>query len=377
MIYDPTFTFTAHAASVARRASARMNILKALSDSTFGKDKECLLLSYRVFIRSILNYAAPITYPNYSPSSIAKLQKIQNRALRICLGCHSASSVDHLHTEAKELKVEDHLRLLSAQFLASCLQPHHPSHLYVRLDNGRRNMKETLQSKVSSLVDPYLDANGCIAPGTYHPAISDIHRDVVTEAIGKLAPNRVLNRRAPDIDKRENYLPKITRLTLSQLRSGFCARLQTYQLKIGKSQSDLCPLCDSAPHTTNHLFECPARRTTLTVESLWTDTWAAANFLSSLPSFEFLPSPGPPPPPPPRRYPARRPPPEPPDEDPFSPLPLPPSPFVYTPPPLSPPPPRIRPLMPPPSPDPPDRPRSQTPLRGTIRRDRGSLSQLI
>ena len=34
-------------------------------------------------------------------------------------------------------------------------------------------------------------------------------------------------------------------------------------------------------------------------------------------------------------------------------------------------------LMPPPSPDPPDRPQSQTPLRGTIRRDRGSLSQLI
>ena len=53
-------------------------------------------------------------------------------------------------------------------------------------------MKETLQLKVSDLVAPYLDPNGCIAPGTYHPTISGIHSDVVTDAIGKLVPNRVL-----------------------------------------------------------------------------------------------------------------------------------------------------------------------------------------
>ena len=103
-VLDPTFTFSAQAAAIARRAASRLNIIKALSDSHFGKDKECLLMTWRVCIRSLLNYAAPIAYPNFNKSSVELLQKVHNRALRLCLGCHSASSVDHLHREAKELR---------------------------------------------------------------------------------------------------------------------------------------------------------------------------------------------------------------------------------------------------------------------------------
>ena len=33
------------------------------------------------------------------------------------------SSVDHLHTEANMLKVKEHSELLSAQYLARCLEP--------------------------------------------------------------------------------------------------------------------------------------------------------------------------------------------------------------------------------------------------------------
>ena len=330
--FDPTFSFSAHASEVARRASARLKMLKALSDTQFGKDKECLLLTYRVYIRSIFNYAAPIVYPNYSPSSIFKLQKIQNRALRLCLGCHSASPIDHLHREARELMVGDHLKLLSAQFLAKCLQPHHPSHHYVRLDRGRRAMKETLQSKVGPVIQPFLNEDNVVAPGTYSQVIADIHTEAVSEALSKLAPSRILNANPSDVDKREIYLPSFTRKILAQLRSGYCARLNSFLFKIGRIDSDLCPECSSAPHTVVHLFNCPAKPTNLEVIDLWRDTWATASFLTSLPSFSALPPCGPPPPPP-RRRPRQRPPaaPDPPD-DVFSPLSLPPSPFLFTPP---------------------------------------------
>ena len=132
---------------IARKAASRINIIRALSDSTFGKDKECLLTTFKMYIRSLFNYAAPVVYPNYSASSIARLQKVQNRGLRLALGCHVASSVDHLHDEATELPVKEHLHLLSSQFLARALQENHPSHHYVKQDQGPRPMKETLHSK--------------------------------------------------------------------------------------------------------------------------------------------------------------------------------------------------------------------------------------
>ena len=82
------------------------------------------------------------------------LQLVQNRALRQITGCHTASAVDHLHREAGILPVEDHLRLLSAQFLAQALQPGHPSDDVVNLPPGLRQMKQTLRSKVGDLVEP-------------------------------------------------------------------------------------------------------------------------------------------------------------------------------------------------------------------------------
>ena len=96
-----------------------------------------------------------------------------------------------------------------------------------------------------------------------------------------LAPNRVLGRNPPEIDSRENYLPRITRSTLAQLRSGFCSRLNSYQFKIGRSDSDLCPECGTTSHTSNHLFACPSHPTDLVVEDLWTNTWAIADFVFS------------------------------------------------------------------------------------------------
>ena len=92
-------------------------------------------------------------------------------------------------------------------------------------------------------------------------------------------------------------VPRATRSTLAQLRSGHCARLSTYLHRLGRADSDLCPECRSAPHTTSHLFVCPSHPTSLSVTDLWTKPWDAAVFLSSLPAFNFLPSPGPPPPP--------------------------------------------------------------------------------
>ena len=108
VVLDPTFTFSSHATSIARKASSRLNIIRALSDSSYGHDKECLTAMFKSLVRPLLDYAAPVVYPNYSVSSIRRLQVVQNRSLRLITGCHSAASVDHLHSECGVLPVEKH-----------------------------------------------------------------------------------------------------------------------------------------------------------------------------------------------------------------------------------------------------------------------------
>lgn len=49
--------------------------------------------------------------------------------------------------------------------------------------------------------------------------------------------------------------------------------------RIGQDDSDECPDCKVEEHDTGHLFKCPKKPTSLTVESLWTDPVGAALFL--------------------------------------------------------------------------------------------------
>ena len=103
-------------------------------------------------------------------------------------------------------------------------------------------------------------------------------------------------------------LPRPYRSTLSQLRSGYCSKLQSYLHRVGRAPTPACPDCGSAPHTTEHLFSCPESPTDLAPADLWTAPLQAAQFISSIPAFSDLPPPFPvvpgglfPPPPPPSR----------------------------------------------------------------------------
>ena len=95
-----------------------------------------------MFVESLFDYGAPIVYPIYSFASIERLQKVQNKALRLALRCHAAASVDHLHAEVGELPVGFHLLLLSSQFLARSLPLASVSFPVAQLEQGRRRLKQ-------------------------------------------------------------------------------------------------------------------------------------------------------------------------------------------------------------------------------------------
>ena len=81
--------------------------------------------------------------------------------------------------------------------------------------------------------------------------------------------HKVLNAAPPKISDSEKVLPRETRSTLAQLRSGYSNYLNSYKARISQNQPtpiiDTCPHCNDASHTTNHLFSCRNNPTTLNV----------------------------------------------------------------------------------------------------------------
>ena len=106
-----------------------------------------MVTTYKLLVRSIFHYAAPVWFPNTAAYNIEKLQRVQNLALRVATGCIGRTPIPHLHEETRVLPINDHLSLLCQQFLARVLQPGHPSHnLATTRSSGPKGIKATLRS---------------------------------------------------------------------------------------------------------------------------------------------------------------------------------------------------------------------------------------
>ena len=140
---DTSLSFNKHNTHVAERVSSRNNILKALAGTSWGQQKETLLMTYKAVGRSIINYAAPVQRTNLRDTNYRNIQYTQNEAVRISTRCHKMSSVYHLHTEANMLKVREHSELPSAQYLARCLEPYNVNNSIIKRDPPETD-KETL-----------------------------------------------------------------------------------------------------------------------------------------------------------------------------------------------------------------------------------------
>ena len=80
-------------------------------------------MTYKSVGRSIINYAVPVWGPNLHDTNYRKIQYTQNEVLKIAIGYHKMSSIDHLHIETEMRKVDEYSEQLSAQYLARCLEP--------------------------------------------------------------------------------------------------------------------------------------------------------------------------------------------------------------------------------------------------------------
>ena len=226
VILDPSISFHKHCNYVSDRIDKRNNMLKALAGSSWGQDKETLLMTYNALGKSIANYASPVWSTSASDSSFKKIQTAQNAAFRTATGAHKMASIDHLYQESLTLRVKDRSYMLSVQYLVNCLGEDHVCHGITIQEPRPRPMKENLYSRHHSTVLLRLGSNRM-------ESLQNLHTHAVDSAIQLQGINRVPKKRPPPISDEEQR----QRCTLSQLRSGHCHLLQDYKHRATSAQT--------------------------------------------------------------------------------------------------------------------------------------------
>ena len=115
LIFDSKLSFIPHITCLKSRCTKSLDLIKVLSNTTWGTDRKVLLRLYRALIRSKLDYGC-IVYGSARPSYIKRLDTVHNQGLRLCLGAFRTSPVQSLYVEANEPPLDMRRTRLSLQY---------------------------------------------------------------------------------------------------------------------------------------------------------------------------------------------------------------------------------------------------------------------
>ncbi|GBN82722.1 hypothetical protein AVEN_250907-1, partial [Araneus ventricosus] len=137
IVFDKRLTFLPHIASLRKRCLRSLNILRTLSNTSWGADRSCLLRVYRSIIRSMIDYGS-VVYGSARPSYLKRLDYVHHQALRQSLGAFRTSPIPSLYAEAFEPSLSSRRDKLSLSYYFRILSnDKHP--LRGTLLNGNNN----------------------------------------------------------------------------------------------------------------------------------------------------------------------------------------------------------------------------------------------
>ena len=283
LTFDPKLTYNSHIRKTSDKARNTLKLLKALTSTKWGKQKETIVATYKAITRPILEYASTIWSPIASTTGITKLQTIQNMALRIATGCTSDTNIQHLHNETNILPLNAHLKLHSSQLRQKSQHPTHPLHKFTVLTENERHKKQTIFDNNNNYTVNINTKSDLICEDLIQSNLKLIHSHIVSNHLSQRPPNKVLQDQTPSVSPAELLLSRETRRTLAQLRTNKSPLLVSYLFSIGdpRHPSPLCPLCLMHDHTSSHLFECKSLPTSLSSLDLWTNPDKVEPFLAT------------------------------------------------------------------------------------------------
>ena len=233
LTFDPSLTFAEHTKITREKADSSLKILKALTSTTWGKQKETLQATYEAVTRPIIEYASTIWSPIIADSNLQKLQTTQNSALRIITGCTRDTNTEHLHIETKTLPLKYHLKLHASQLRQKAFLATHPLHDLTQPDTTLRKQKETIfrnWNKKTINLDP--ENTDQLTLESIEKNKKTILTMIVSEYIATHKPNPVISSYPPEINPSERSLTRGTTRVMTQLRSGNSPVLKSYLNKI-------------------------------------------------------------------------------------------------------------------------------------------------
>lgn len=128
LIFDSKLTFLPHLKYLKQSCQNSLNILKVISHTDWGADKQTLLTLYRSLVRSKLDYGC-VVYGSARKSYLKMLDPIHHQGLRISLGAFRTSPKESLYAEAGEPPLElRRLRLSLNYFLKLKSLPDNPAY---------------------------------------------------------------------------------------------------------------------------------------------------------------------------------------------------------------------------------------------------------
>lgn len=128
LLFDKKLNFIPHIKYLKNRCLKAMNLLKVVAHNDWGADCPTLLQLYRSLVRSKLDYGCMV-YGSARDSYLQSLDRVQNAALRICLGAFRTSPIPSLHVEAGEMPPDLRRRKLTMQYVIKLKSnPANPTH---------------------------------------------------------------------------------------------------------------------------------------------------------------------------------------------------------------------------------------------------------
>ena len=114
--FDRRLTFNRHIDEIYTRAFQRLNVLRVLGKSRVSAP--VVMRLYKVYILSLIEYGST-AFMAMSKMNFAKLQRIQNEAIRICLNLPRYIRIELLHEYAGIEKIIDRLSRTNKRLLKS------------------------------------------------------------------------------------------------------------------------------------------------------------------------------------------------------------------------------------------------------------------
>ena len=116
LIFDKKLTFKPHIQDLKIRCGKALDIIKCLSSTRWGSDRNILLYLYRTLVRSKLDYGC-IVYRSAPKSYLNLLNPVHHQGIRLATGAFRSSPKESLYVEAGEPSLDHRQIKLALQFI--------------------------------------------------------------------------------------------------------------------------------------------------------------------------------------------------------------------------------------------------------------------